>query len=269
MAGLYAYGKVGNVSVNCLVDTGATVTVISEKLWLKLKSNNKITPFELSVSSTSGDLLKIKGQTEIYLRFKRHLYKTKVVVAEIGNDVVLGLDFMQQYGVCIDVIGNTMKLKGHIVNLYCTGKIGCFGIDLSDQGNKSFESKTMVKCRETEPEVKQKDNVHVETKRKQRKNRDRAKYYESFILSTSMARAQTSERKEGSVKNGNQIMRPLCPVCKTSIPETVTFEEHITECRKRDDKGRTCTRCNKVFLKLQYLKRHMKVKHGLDFDLQK
>ncbi|XP_060561567.1 retroviral-like aspartic protease 1 [Ruditapes philippinarum] len=268
MAGLYAYGKVGNVSVNCLVDTGATVTVISENLWLKLKSKNKITPFELSVSSTSGDLLKVKGQTEIDLRFKRHLYKTKVVVAEIGNDVVLGLDFMQQYGVCIDVIRNTMKLKGHIVNLYCTGKIGCFGIDLSDEVDKSSES-TTVKCRETGPEVKQKDNVQVETKRKQRKNRDRAKHYESSILSTSMAGTKTSESKGGSVKNGNQIMQPLCPVCKTSISETVNFEGHITECRKRDEKRRTCTRCSKVFLKLQYLKRHMKIKHGLESDFQR
>jgi hypothetical protein len=150
-------------------------------------------------------------------------------VAEIENDVVLGLDFMQQHGVCIDVIRNTMKLKGNIVNLYCTGKIGCLGIDLSDQGNKFSKSKSMVKCRKTEREVKQKENVHVETKRKQRKKRDRAKYYESSILSTSMAGTKTSERKGGSVKNGNQMMRPLCPVCKTSIPENVTFERHITE----------------------------------------
>jgi hypothetical protein len=65
------------------------------------------------------------------------------------------------------------------------------------------------------------------------------------------------------------MMRPLCPVCKTSIPENVTFERHITEWRKREENGRTCIRCSKVFLKLQYLKRHMKIKHGIESDFQR
>ncbi|XP_060585763.1 NACHT domain- and WD repeat-containing protein 1-like, partial [Ruditapes philippinarum] len=193
------------------------------------------------------------------------LAKEQFIDALVNSDMRLKIkqarpiDLNDAYGVCNDVIRNTMKLIGHIVNLYCTGKIGCFGIDLSDEVDKSSES-TTVKCRETGPEVKQKDNVQVETKRKQRKNRDRAKHYESSILSTSMAGTKTSERKGGSVKNENQIMRPLCPVCKTSIPKTVNFEGHITECRKSHEKRRTCTRCN-VYPYLRSLCRRL----GVDF----
>jgi hypothetical protein len=67
----------------------------------------------------------------------------------------------------------------------------------------------------------------------------------------------------------SQQLLPICPECKTSVPQGVKFETHVVECNKKMTWEKTCKICDKVMLSVQYLKRHMKLKHCLDLDTSK
>ena len=54
--------------------------------------------------------------------------KEKVVVAEIGVDGILGLDFMKSHAYMIDVANKTTTLGGKNIELNLEGTIGCYRV---------------------------------------------------------------------------------------------------------------------------------------------
>lgn len=56
-----------------------------------------------------------------------------VAVADMGVDVVIGIDFMKTYDVEISVSKNTMTVQGKAISLQCTGKTGCFRVVLTEK----------------------------------------------------------------------------------------------------------------------------------------
>ncbi|XP_053404925.1 uncharacterized protein LOC128558755 [Mercenaria mercenaria] len=142
------------MSVDCLIDTGATLTIISEKLWSVIDQQCPVQPFDSRIVSASGNYLNIKGKTEISILFGDKYCKVDVIIAEIDIDVVLGLDFMQNHDVSIDVVSNTMKLHDQTFNIFCSGKIGCFRIVLSEQVVIPAETEMITKGMVTESGIK-------------------------------------------------------------------------------------------------------------------
>ncbi|KAH3708007.1 hypothetical protein DPMN_067446 [Dreissena polymorpha] len=62
---MYATGQVDGRNVECLVDTDATLTLISCDLWNHIRDKHQLSSFETPLVSASGNNLTVKRSTEI------------------------------------------------------------------------------------------------------------------------------------------------------------------------------------------------------------
>ncbi|KAH3810438.1 hypothetical protein DPMN_138830 [Dreissena polymorpha] len=86
-----------------MVDTSATLTLISCDLWDLIRDKHQLSSFETPLIIASGNNLTVKGSTEIAIRFAGKFYPIRVVNVELDVDLILGIDFMKNHQVMIDV----------------------------------------------------------------------------------------------------------------------------------------------------------------------
>ncbi|XP_062579683.1 uncharacterized protein LOC134241661 [Saccostrea cucullata] len=94
--GLFISAKVQDTPMSLLVDTGISVTILSVK---SLKSINpckhtKITPVNTKLVTATGTTSSFIGQTRVEIQIDQHKFYHDVFVADINNDVMLGIDFL-------------------------------------------------------------------------------------------------------------------------------------------------------------------------------
>ena len=109
-AGMYAKGQVEGHNVECLVDTGATLTLISKSVWDLIKDIHQLTEVQTPLLSASGNNLTVHGCTDLVFKLAGKAYPTKVVVADLNISVVIGIDFMTEHNPIIDVGRDTLYL---------------------------------------------------------------------------------------------------------------------------------------------------------------
>jgi len=74
--------------IDCMLDTGASLTLISTTLWEAIRDKCVLSLFVTRDVSASGDPLRVQGRTEITLQFGNLQCPPKVIVAELEVDVV-------------------------------------------------------------------------------------------------------------------------------------------------------------------------------------
>ena len=136
-SGLYVKCKVNGISVDSLVDTGATLTIISTHLWDTIKqcSSPLLEKFDTQVLTASGEPVALKGKTTVFIDIGGMHYTCQVVVADIDLELILGLDFLKNHECQIDVVQNVLSIHGKSCELMCNGKIGCYRILVSEKVN--------------------------------------------------------------------------------------------------------------------------------------
>ena len=134
-AGLYVKCKVNRVPVESLVDTGATLTIISTRLWETIQqcSSPLLENFSTQVFTASGEPVEIKGKTTVFIDIGGMHYTCKVVVADIDLDLIMGLDFFRNHECQIDVVHNVLKIHGISCEMMCSGTVGCYRLSVSEK----------------------------------------------------------------------------------------------------------------------------------------
>jgi len=133
-SGLYVAGKLAGRAIDCLVDTGATLTLISPKVWDNVKDGTvTLSRFDKELVSASGDPINIQGKTPVQLEINGMQFQVTVVVADIDNDMILGLDFLQAEGGMLDLVKSTLSLRGQSIKLSCSGSIGCYRVVVAER----------------------------------------------------------------------------------------------------------------------------------------
>ena len=68
-AGLFADCKVNNILTQCLIDTGASFTIMSFGMWetIAFCTSPILEQYEGSVFSASDDRVQIKGKTSVFV----------------------------------------------------------------------------------------------------------------------------------------------------------------------------------------------------------
>ncbi|XP_062568971.1 uncharacterized protein LOC134231056 [Saccostrea cucullata] len=94
--GLYINVNVQGVKAKFLVDTGATVTLVSETLYRKLPASVRPKLHEVNqiIMSANGTALSVHGKAEFNIGIDQLTYHNEAVVANLKADGILGLDFM-------------------------------------------------------------------------------------------------------------------------------------------------------------------------------
>ena len=126
-SGLYITGQLNGHEVDCLVDIGATLTVLSTRAWKMIDGQaSKLESFEKEIVSASGNPLNAKGTVTVNLDFGATKCSCDVIVADIESDIILGLDFLKNQNGHINVETNSLILGDKKFDLNCHGKPGCY-----------------------------------------------------------------------------------------------------------------------------------------------
>ena len=98
-----------------LVDTGASVTTVSSSFFSFLPSSPQLQQSNLlTIRTVSGEELPVQGQTTLTLTLGTVPYVLEALVIDNFNyPVVLGHDFLIQYGSVVDMQANTLVLSGN------------------------------------------------------------------------------------------------------------------------------------------------------------
>ena len=124
-SGLFVPAFVNGLPINCLVDTGATLTIISTKVWETMGcSNLTLSTFDQVISTASGSPIEVTGRTRVQLKVADCSCYVDVIITNIDNELILGLDFMKLMDCQIDVGQETMVIQGRAIKLDSLGYVG-------------------------------------------------------------------------------------------------------------------------------------------------
>ena len=95
---------VNDVPVRFLVDTGSSITIISESVLDKMgEQQPQLIPDGTDVLLADGGSLKVQGKHLMKLQFDKEVRESEVWVADIQTEGILGLDFLRESGGYITV----------------------------------------------------------------------------------------------------------------------------------------------------------------------
>ena len=132
-AGLFVQANLEGYSADCLVDTGATLTLISSKVWSTIKGSETLEKFDMEVISASGNVLDTKGKTKVCFVINGNSCIMDVVVTSMDIDAIIGLDFMLTHNVVVDIVGMVMHIREKACPLFKVGKTGCYRVIVSER----------------------------------------------------------------------------------------------------------------------------------------
>ena len=113
-----------------LVDTGASETILSAKMY-HLIPRHKRPPLESPVTEmkqADGSNVEILGTTVVELAVGKVRQVVKLVVANINNDGLLGMDFLTATGGTLNLANGTLEIGGEIIPCRRYGGSHCYRV---------------------------------------------------------------------------------------------------------------------------------------------
>ena len=109
---MYVHVNFGGQILNSLVDTGASLTVTSTRVWesSNLSKHGMLPEYNRTVVTASGAALEVKGKTTVSLQIREESYNADVIIADVENGILIGLGFMRRHGCTVDV-ESTSKVR--------------------------------------------------------------------------------------------------------------------------------------------------------------
>ncbi|KAJ8937833.1 hypothetical protein NQ318_016713 [Aromia moschata] len=96
-------------------DTGATRTIIRPDI---AGTAARITPTSWRLRTATGDPATIRGETKITIVIGNVSFEHRALVAEIEDELILGLDIMNTKGFELDFKNNVLKINGEEIVLH-------------------------------------------------------------------------------------------------------------------------------------------------------
>ena len=120
--GLSVTGKIENSALNFLVDTGSAITILSGSSFDKMNiANSKLEAVAFEVHCADGQGLFVKGQLDLELTLGPINVLHKIVVADIKQEAILGMDFMATQGCKLDLKKSIMSINGIDIVMWNNG----------------------------------------------------------------------------------------------------------------------------------------------------
>ena len=99
--------RVDGVPANCLVDTGASSTILSRSVWEQIGPGNKpLFPVkgERNLVDAQGSPLRLAGKGRMKLQLGKQVFSASVMVVEtLTEDLILGRDFLKQHKCSVEL----------------------------------------------------------------------------------------------------------------------------------------------------------------------
>ena len=132
-SGLFLTAYVNGKPLSSFVDTGATLTIVSSRVWQAIgESSYTLNPFEQVISTASGNPIEVKGKTKVHIKVSKSSCYMDVIIADIDNETILGLDFLDRYNCKIDIAQGNLIVQIETIKLDHVDYIGCCRIVAKD-----------------------------------------------------------------------------------------------------------------------------------------
>ena len=106
--GLEVEGALWGQSIGLLVDTGATVSLLSEAWWKAAGQPGQLESVNETLHTADGTPLPIKGKVSAVLQCGDHEVETSFLVADVASTGILGADFLRRTKAVIDLAGEQL-----------------------------------------------------------------------------------------------------------------------------------------------------------------
>ncbi|XP_074197380.1 LOW QUALITY PROTEIN: retroviral-like aspartic protease 1 [Camelus bactrianus] len=149
--GYYLKGKIGDVPVRFLVDSGAQVSVVHPSLWEEVTDGDLDTlrPFENVVKVANGAEMKILGIWDTAVSLGKLKLKAEFLVANASaEEAIIGTDVLQDHNAVLDFQHRTCTLKGKKFRLLPVGGSleDEFDLELIEEDPSSEEGREQLSC---------------------------------------------------------------------------------------------------------------------------
>ncbi|XP_071141135.1 uncharacterized protein [Mytilus edulis] len=142
-AGMFIEAKVNGCKAKMLIDTGATVSLISKKMFDSMKSQ-VLSPMDREILTANGSPLILFGKTIIDIDLNGHVCSNIAVVADLNVDGILGIDFQRSHNCVINITKGSIWVNGRENRLHFEGQIGCYRVDVATTIKLPPTSEVMV-----------------------------------------------------------------------------------------------------------------------------
>lgn len=120
MQNLVTQGKINDLFVSLTVDTGAAASIIRNDLVPKVKVKPLLKSCQLQTAT--GEFAPVRGTTMINLQIGSRKFKREVIVADITDKFILGLDILLEYKMKVDLQNKVLRFQNEEVPLLTPGK---------------------------------------------------------------------------------------------------------------------------------------------------
>ncbi|XP_071136893.1 uncharacterized protein [Mytilus edulis] len=129
-AGLYVELFINGIPAKFLIDTGATVSLVSDTLFEKLKSRDRLSLRQVTqeIIAANGESLKIIGKALFSVKLGSLHTVIEGVIAGLSVDAILGLDFLKTNGCKVDSGNKVMERDNQHIPLLLQGKLGVYRV---------------------------------------------------------------------------------------------------------------------------------------------
>jgi hypothetical protein len=95
--GIYIDTMICTKPISMLVDTGASVTILSQTFLNPIDPSLKpeMLPVNIKMKTATGEISSFLGQIAFELKLGKNLIKHKVLIANISIEGILGMDFLE------------------------------------------------------------------------------------------------------------------------------------------------------------------------------
>jgi hypothetical protein len=110
--GLYVEGTLENCLMSMIVDTGSTISLLSGQALRKFGLNmSNVQPVKNSLRSVTGEKMSLFGRIVLKLRIANRDFFQSFWIADMNEECILGCDFLEQHGCCLDMTNKCMMIE--------------------------------------------------------------------------------------------------------------------------------------------------------------
>ena len=145
--GLYIQGQIYDQNISFLIDTGASVTIISPTIYNKLPQGKrpKLKPIDTTMTAADGKNINCMGTGWFHLTIDQTTYQHQIWVADINLNAILGLDFLNKHECSLDLHKGEIQFNELPESPYeTTNEIKCCQVIANQTTLLPPESETLI-----------------------------------------------------------------------------------------------------------------------------
>ena len=118
--GFFITGHILDHGVQCLLDTGSMVTLLSKDVWERFPVDERpdLEEAPCKVTGVSGTPVPLEGIVAMPLVVGSQIFLQPMLVADIEEEVILGYDFMNLRDVVLDVPRHVLRVNGEQIPMW-------------------------------------------------------------------------------------------------------------------------------------------------------